>query len=141
MLEEGLADGMVTGVTRNYPESLKPALQVIDYKNVKKVAGLYIALSNDGPIFSDTTINKSPEEQELIDIILLTVVTRRFGIKPVIALLSYSNFGSVRNQETKKLRNVIDFFHKNHPNLLIDGEIQANFALNNEKRKEQFLLL
>ena len=141
MLEEGLADGMVTGVTRNYPESLKPALQVIGLqKNVKKVAGLYIALSNDGPIFfSDTTINKSPEEQELIDIILLTAKeVRRFGIKPVIALLSYSNFGSVRNQETKKLRNVIDFFHKNHPNLLIDGEIQANFALNNEKRKEQF---
>ena len=141
MLEEGLADGMVTGVTRNYPESLKPALQVIGLqKNVKKVAGLYIALSNDGPIFfSDTTINKSPEEQELIDIILLTAKeVRRLGIKPVIALLSYSNFGSVRNQETKKLRNVIDFFHKNHPNLLIDGEIQANFALNNEKRKEQF---
>tara|TARA_B100000575_G_scaffold190205_1_gene153375 strand:+ start:37 stop:2313 length:2277 start_codon:yes stop_codon:yes gene_type:complete len=141
MVEEGLADGMVTGVTRNYPESLKPALQVIGLqKNVKKVAGLYIALSNDGPIFfSDTTINKSPEEQELIDIILLTAKeVRRFGIKPVIALLSYSNFGSVRNHETKKLRNVINFFHKNHPNLLIDGEIQANFALNNEKRKEQF---
>jgi len=141
MVEEGLADGMVTGVTRNYPESLKPALQVIGLqKNVKKVAGLYIALSNDGPIFfSDTTINKLPEEQELIDIILLTAKeVRRFGIKPVIALLSYSNFGSVRDQETKKLRNVIDFFHKNHPNLLIDGEIQANFALNNEKRKEQF---
>ena len=141
MVEEGLADGMVTGVTRNYPESLKPALQVIGLqKNVKKVAGLYIALSNDGPIFfSDTTINKLPEEQELIDIILLTAKeVRRFGIKPVIALLSYSNFGSVRNQETKKLRNVINFFHKNHPNLLIDGEIQANFALNNEKRKEQF---
>ncbi|MBH76026.1 MAG: NADP-dependent malic enzyme [Flavobacteriales bacterium] len=141
MVEEGLADGMVTGVTRNYPESLKPALQVIGLqKNVKKVAGLYIALSNDGPIFfSDTTINKSPEEQELIDIILLTAKeVRRFGIKPVIALLSYSNFGSVRDKETKKLRNVINFFHKNHPNLLIDGEIQANFALNNEKRKEQF---
>ncbi len=141
MVEEGLADGMVTGVTRNYPESLKPALQVIGLqKNVKKVAGLYIALSNDGPIFfSDTTINKFPEEQELIDIILLTAKeVRRFGIKPVIALLSYSNFGSVRDQETKKLRNVIKFFHKNHPNLLIDGEIQANFALNNEKRKEQF---
>ena len=115
MLEEGLADGMVTGVTRNYPESLKPALQVIGLqKNVKKVAGLYIALSNDGPIFfSDTTINKFPEEQELIDIILLTAKeVRRFGIKPVIALLSYSNFGSVRDQETKKLRNVIKFFHK-----------------------------
>ena len=141
MVEEGLADGMVTGVTRNYPESLKPALQVIGLqKNVKKVAGLYIALSNDGPIFfSDTTINKLPEEQELIDIILLTAKeVRRFGIKPVIALLSYSNFGSVRDQETKKLRKVINYFHKNHPNLSIDGEIQANFALNNEKRKEQF---
>ena len=141
MVEEGLADGMVSGVTRNYPETLKPALEVIGLqKNVKKVAGLYIALSNDGPIFfSDTTINKLPTEQELIDIILLTAKeVRRFGIKPVVALLSYSNFGSTRDTESKKLQRVIKFFHENHPNLLIDGELQANFALNKEKMKEQF---
>ena len=141
MVEEGLADGMVSGVTRNYPETLKPALEVIGLqKNVKKVAGLYIALSNDGPIFfSDTTINKLPNEQELIDIILLTAKeVRRFGIKPVIAILSYSNFGSTRDAESKKLQRVIKFFHENHPNLLIDGEIQANFALNKAKMKEQF---
>ncbi len=141
MVEEGLADGMVSGVTRNYPETLKPALEVIGLqKNVKKVAGLYIALSNDGPIFfSDTTINKLPNEQELIDIILLTAKeVRRFGIKPVIAILSYSNFGSTRDTESKKLQRVIKFFHENHPNLLIDGEIQANFALNKAKMKEQF---
>jgi len=141
MVEEGYADGMVSGVTRNYPETLKPALEVIGLqKNVKKVAGLYIALSNDGPIFfSDTTINKLPNEQELIDIILLTAKeVRRFGIKPVIALLSYSNFGSTRTIESKKLQRVVKFFHENHPNLLIDGEVQANFALNKEKMKEQF---
>ena len=141
MVEEGFADGMVSGVTRNYPETLKPALEIIGLqKNVKKVAGLYIALSNDGPIFfSDTTINKLPNEQELIDIILLTAKeVRRFGIKPVIALLSYSNFGSTRTIESKKLQRVVKFFHKNHPNLLIDGEVQANFALNKEKMKEQF---
>ena len=141
LVEEGLADGMVSGVTRNYPETLKPALEVIGLqKNVKKVAGLYIALSNDGPIFfSDTTINKLPNEQELIDIILLTAKeVRRLGIKPVIALLSYSNFGSTRDSESKKLQRVIKFFHENHPNLLIDGELQANFALNKEKMKEQF---
>ena len=141
MVEEGLADGMVSGVTRNYPETLKPALEIIGLqKNVKKIAGLYIALSNDGPIFfSDTTINKLPTEQELIDIILLTAKeVRRFGIKPVIALLSYSNFGSTKDKESRKLQSVIKFFHENHPNLLIDGEIQANFALNKEKMKEQF---
>ena len=141
MVEEGLADGMVSGVTRNYPETLKPALEVIGLqKNVKKVAGLYIALSNDGPIFfSDTTINKLPTDQELIDIILLTAKeVRRFGIKPVIALLSYSNFGSTRDLESKKLQKVIKYFHQNHPNLLIDGEVQANFALNKDKLQEQF---
>ena len=74
-----------------------------------------------------------------IDIILLTAKeVRRFGIKPVIALLSYSNFGSTRDIETKKLQRVVKFFHENHPNLLIDGEVQANFALNSEKMKEQF---
>ena len=141
MVEEGLADGMVSGVTRNYPETLKPALEIIGLqKNVKKIAGLYIALSKDGPIFfSDTTINKLPTEQELIDIILLTAKeVRRFGIKPVIALLSYSNFGSTKDKESRKLQSVIKFFHENHPNLLIDGEVQANFALNKEKMKEQF---
>jgi len=141
MVEYGLADGMVSGVTRNYPETLKPALEVIGLqKNVKKVAGLYITLTTDGPLFfSDTTINKLPTEQELIDIILLTAKeVRRFGIKPVIALLSYSNFGSTRDLESKKLKNVVKFFHANHPNLLIDGEIQANFALNKQKMKEQF---
>ena len=141
MVEHGLADGMVSGVTRNYPETLKPALEVIGLqKNVKKVAGLYITLTTDGPLFfSDTTINKLPTEQELIDIILLTAKeVRRFGIKPVIALVSYSNFGSTRDLESKKLKNVVKFFHENHPNLLIDGEIQANFALNKEKMKEQF---
>ncbi len=141
MVEDGLADGMVSGVTRNYPETLKPALEIIGLqKNVKKIAGLYITLTNDGPIFfSDTTINKLPTEQQLIDIILLTAKeVRRFGIRPVIALLSYSNFGSTRDIETKKLQRVVKFFHENHPNLLIDGEVQANFALNSEKMKEQF---
>ena len=76
-----------------------------------------------------------PTEQELIDIILLTAKeVRRFGIKPVIALLSYSNFGSTKDKESKKLQSVIKFFHENHPNLLIDGEVQANFALNKMKK-------
>jgi len=84
-------------------------------------------------------MNKKPTEEELIEIVLLTAKeVRRFGIKPVIALLSYSNFGSTKDLESKKLQNVIRYFHSNHPNLLIDGEFQANFALNKQKMKEQF---
>ena len=141
MVAEGLADGMVSGVTRSYPETLKPALEIIGMqKNVKRVAGLYVTLTKRGPIFfSDTTMNKRPTEDELIEIILLTAKeVRRFGIKPVIALLSYSNFGSSKDLESKKLQNVIRYFHSKHPNLLIDGEFQANFALNKQKMKEQF---
>ena len=141
MVTEGLADGMVSGVTRSYPETLKPALEIIGMqKNVKRVAGLYVTLTKRGPIFfSDTTMNKKPTEDELIEIILLTAKeVRRFGIKPVIALLSYSNFGSTKDLESKKLQNVIRYFHSKHPNLLIDGEFQANFALNKQKMKEQF---
>ena len=75
----------------------------------------------------------------MIEIILLTAKeVRRFGINPVIALLSYSNFGSTKDLESKKLQRVINYFHTNHPNLLVDGEFQANFALNREKMKEQF---
>ena len=141
MVSEGLADGMVSGVTRSYPETLKPALEIIGMqKNVKRVAGLYITLTKRGPLFfADTTINKKPTEEELIEIILLTAKeVRRFGINPVIALLSYSNFGSTKDTESKKLQNVIKFFHENYPSLLVDGEFQANFALNKQKMKEQF---
>ena len=75
----------------------------------------------------------------MIEIILLTAKeVRRFGINPIIALLSYSNFGSVKDQESKKLQNVIKYFHENHPNLIVDGEFQANFALNKNKMMEQF---
>ena len=141
LVSEGLADGLVSGVTRSYPETLKPALEIIGMqKNVKRVAGLYVTLTKRGPLFfADTTINKLPSEDELIEIILLTAKeVRRFGINPIIALLSYSNFGSVKDQESKKLQNVIKYFHENHPNLIVDGEFQANFALNKNKMMEQF---
>ena len=111
MVAEELADGMVSGVTRSYPETLKPALEIIGMqKNVKRVAGLYVTLTKRGPIFfADTTINKNPTEEELIEIILLTAKeVRRFGINPVIALLSYSNFGSTKGSESKKLQNVME---------------------------------
>ena len=139
MLLNNEADVFLSGVTRSYPESLKPPLEIIG-KESTLLAGLYIVVTKKGPIFfADTTINKTPSESELIEIILLTATAvKRFGIKPIISILSYSNFGSSKDEETLKLQRVVKYLHDNHPSIIIEGEMQANFALNHEKRKGIF---
>ena len=133
------ADVFISGVTRSYPEALKPPLEIIG-KESSLLAGLYIVVTKKGPIFfADTTINKDPSEDELFEIILLTVkAVRRFGIKPIVSLVSYSNFGSSKDKETLKLQRIIKRIHKEHPTIVIDGEMQANFALNKSKRMGLF---
>ena len=139
MIENGEADVMLSGSTRSYPEALKPPLE-IDGKKSSVLAGIYIVVTKKGPIFfADTTINKNPTEDQLYDITLLTAeAVKRFGIKPVISMLSYSNFGSSRDTETIKIQNVIKKLQATHPSLVVDGEMQANFALNSDKRKGLF---
>ena len=139
MLVNNEADVLLSGSTRSYPEALKPPLEIIG-KQSSVLAGIYIVVTKKGPIFfADTTINKNPTEDQLLEITLLTAdAVKRFGIKPVISLLSYSNFGSSKDDETLKIQNVVKRLQSNHPSLIVDGEMQANFALNQDKRKGVF---
>jgi len=135
MVANNEADVFLSGVTRSYPEALRPPLEIIG-KESSLLAGLYIVVTKKGPIFfADTTINKHPSEEDLLEITLLTMnAVKRFGIKPIISMLSYSNFGSSRDEETIKINRVIKKLQKDYPSLLVDGEMQANFALNKKKR-------
>jgi malate dehydrogenase (oxaloacetate-decarboxylating)(NADP+) len=142
MVEEGVADAFVSGITRNYPDAIKPALQIIGKEEgVNKIAGMYMMITKRGGVyfFADTTININPTAQDLIDITLLTAkAVRNFHIEPQIALLSFSNFGSSKSEETTKVAEAVTYLHKHHSDLVVDGEMQANFALNETLLKEKF---
>ena len=135
MLLNNEADVFLSGVTRSYPEALRPPLEIIG-KQSNLLAGLYIVVTKKGPIFfADTTINKNPSKEDLLEITSLTMqAVKRFGIKPIISMLSYSNFGSSKDKDTIKINHVVKQLQKDYPSLLIDGEMQANFALNKNKR-------
>jgi len=141
MVELGLADAMISGLTRKYGAPIKPALDIIGVQDgVSRVAGLYIMVTKRGPyFFADTTMNADPTAQELADIAALTASTvKQFNITPKIAMLSYSNFGSAEGEVPKKVQQAVKILHGNYPGLIVDGDIQANFAVNNELLKEQF---
>jgi malate dehydrogenase (oxaloacetate-decarboxylating)(NADP+) len=141
MVETGQADALISGLTRNYTETIKPALRIIGtQEGVSKVAGMYIMITKSGPVFfADTTITIEPTTEEIIEITLLTArAVKTFNIVPRIALLSYSNFGSSNTASAIKMRDAVSYLHKNHPDLMVDGEIQANFAFNNQLLKDNF---
>lgn len=141
MIEQGLADAMISGLTRKYGAPIKPALDIIGVQEgVSRVAGLYIMVTKRGPyFFADTTMNTDPTAQELVDIAVLTANTiKQFNITPRMAMLSYSNFGSAEGEVPKKMQEAVKIMHKNYPGLIVDGDIQANFAVNNNLLKEQF---
>ncbi len=141
MVETGAADAMISGLTRQYSDPIRTALQIIGVQDgVSKVAGMYILNTKQGPFFfADTTMNVNPTAQELVDITVLTANSvKQFNITPRIALLSYSNFGSAEGEVPNKMREAVEILHKNYPGMIVDGEMQANFALNNELLKEQF---
>lgn len=141
MVELGLADAMISGLTRKYGAPIKPALDIIGVQDgVSRVAGLYIMVTKRGPyFFADTTMNTDPTAQQLADIAALTASTvKQFNITPKIAMLSYSNFGSAEGEVPKKVSEAVKILHANYPGLIVDGDIQANFAVNNELLKEQF---
>ena len=141
MVEMGIADALISGMTRSYKDTIRPALQVIGIEEgVNKIAGMYILMTKKGPyFFADTTVNTDPTAEELADITLLTAKTiRRFKVQPRIAMLSYSNFGSAEGDDALKMRNATKILHDEHPNLIVDGEIQANFALNKELLNDFF---
>lgn len=141
MVETGAADAMVSGLTRKYADPVRAALQVIGVQEgVSKVAGMYIIITKHGPFFfADTTVTVNPTAQDLVDITVLTATAvKQFNIVPRIALLSYSNFGSVTGDIPDKTRKAVETLHKNFPGMIVDGEMQANVALNNTILKDHF---
>lgn len=141
MVEMGDADAMISGLTRNYRDVVRPAIQVIGLqKDVNTVAGVYILNTKRGPIFlADTTINKNPTACQIAEITHNVAKTlRKFKVIPKIALLSYSNFGSAPGEDAEKMAEAVKILHDNHPTLVVDGEVQANFALNNDLMNEKF---
>jgi malate dehydrogenase (oxaloacetate-decarboxylating)(NADP+) len=132
---------LISGPTKDYPVLIRPALQVIGTEsNVKKIAGMYILITKRGPLFlADTTVNFNPTVDELADITMLVAnEVKQFGLKPKIAMLSYSNFGSSQSPEAKLMADARLLVKKRDPNLIIDGEIQANVAFNNEMLKDNY---
>jgi len=141
MVDQGDADAMITGTTRSYRSSIKPALQTIGLqKDVNLVAGMYILITKKGPLFlADTTVNLNPTAEQIAEITVNVAKTiRKLKITPRIALLSYSNFGSSPGDDSEKMAKAVQILHENHPTLIVDGEMQANFALNKEMMNEKF---
>ncbi|MEJ7821722.1 MAG: NADP-dependent malic enzyme [Chitinophagaceae bacterium] len=141
MVETGDADAMISGLSKNYPDTIKPALQIIGLEDeAKKVAGMYIIMTKRGPLFlADTTVNFNPTAEELADITLLVAKeVKHFGITPCIAMLSYSNFGSSNSPEAKLVATAREIVKQKDPTLIVDGEVQANVAFNKEIIKDNY---
>jgi malate dehydrogenase (oxaloacetate-decarboxylating)(NADP+) len=141
MVECGDADAMISGLAKNYPDTIRPALQTIGTEEgVKKIAGMYMMLSKKGPIFlADTTVNFNPTSEELADITLMVAKeVRNFNIIPRIAMLSYSNFGSSNSPEARLVAEARRIVKTKMPSLIVDGEMQASVAFNKELMKENY---
>jgi malate dehydrogenase (oxaloacetate-decarboxylating)(NADP+) len=141
MVELGEADAMISGLTKNYPSTIKPALQILGKEEgISKVAGMYILLTQKGPLFfSDTTININPNAEDIADITKLTHdAVKKLNINPRIALLSYSNFGSSDGETPIKMSSARKILKAKYPDMVVDGDIQANIALNQKLLRENF---
>ncbi|MBN8833835.1 MAG: malic enzyme [Niastella sp. SCN 39-18] len=141
MVEIGIADCMISGLSRNYPEAIRPALQIIGTEpGVKKIAGMYLLFTKKGPLFlADTTINFNPTAEELAEITLLVAKeVRHFNLVPKIAMLSYSNFGSSKSAEANLVRRAREIVKLKEPDLKCDGEIQGLLAFDKEILKENY---
>lgn len=141
MVETGEADCMISGLSRNYPDTIRPAIQIIGMEDgVKKLAGMYLLFTKRGPMFlADTTVNFNPTAEELAEITLLVAKeVRHFNIVPKIAMLSYSNFGSSNSEEANMVRKAREIVKAKNPTLICDGEIQGMLAFNKEILKENY---
>lgn len=139
MVENGEADAFISGLTRNYPDTIRPALHVIGKEEgVDRVAGMYILHTPRGPLFfSDTTVNLDPTVEEIVEITELTAqAIERFNIKPRIAMVTYSNFGSARGKDADKMSAAVAILKEKHPGMIVDGELQAHLALDTELLKK-----
>ncbi|MFM1857814.1 MAG: hypothetical protein RLZ05_874 [Bacteroidota bacterium] len=141
MVECGDADAMISGLTKNYPDTIRPAIQIIGMEEgVSKIAGMYMVLTKRGPLFlADTTVNFNPTAEELAEITLLAAKEiRQFNIIPRIAMLSYSNFGSSNSPEAKLVAKARKIVKQKMPTLIVDGEMQASVAFNKELMQENY---
>ena len=141
MVETGDADAMLSGLTKNYAEAIRPALQIIGTEEgVKKIAGMYLLLTKRGPLFlADTTVNFNPTAEELADITMMVAKeVRNFNLTPRIAMLSYSNFGSSDSPEARLVANATKILKQRNPSLIVDGEMQGSLAFNKEILKDNY---
>ena len=141
MVETGDADAMLSGLTKNYAEAIRPALQIIGTEEgVKKIAGMYLLLTKKGPLFlADTTVNFNPTAIELADITMMVAKeVRNFNLTPRIAMLSYSNFGSSDSPEAKLVAEATRILKQRNPSLIVDGEMQGSLAFNKEILRDNY---
>ncbi|CAA0207358.1 NADP-dependent malic enzyme [Tenacibaculum maritimum] len=141
MVNEGEADALITGYSRPYPSVVKPMLELIEKdKGITRVAATNLMLTKQGPMFlADTTINIDPSAKDLAKITQLTSgLAKMFGMKPNVAMLSFSNFGSSKSESSVKIREAVSYIHRHFPNVVVDGELQADFALNPELLAKEF---
>lgn len=141
MVNENQADALVTGFTRSYPTVAKPMIDLIGkIKGIKRVAATNLMLTERGPLFlSDTAMNINPGVNELVEIARMTDKTMRlFGVVPNLAMVSFSNFGSSTSESAVKMRDAVEYLHQYYPKITIDGELQADFALNESMRNDKF---
>lgn len=141
MVQFGEADALISGLTKDYGSTIKPALQVIGIEEgVNRVTGMYLMLTKKGPVFfGDTTVNENPTVEELVDItVLLDRSVKKFNVQPRIAMLSYSNFGSNDGIVPEKVRQAVKILHEKYPEIVVDGEMQANFAMNPDLLKDNY---
>jgi malate dehydrogenase (oxaloacetate-decarboxylating)(NADP+) len=139
MVTEGDADAFLSGFSSKYADVIKPAIQIAGTNN-QHVAGMYIVHTKKGPyFFADTTVNVQPSPRTLVDTaVMVAQQVEHFNIEPVIALVSYSNFGAIKGTSSLRSKEAVQILHKEHPELMVDGEMQMNYALNTELRKQKF---
>lgn len=141
MVLSGEADAMISGYSRSFPKVLLPVLETVGRgQGVKRASTMNIMMTPRGPLFlADTAININPTAEELAEIAVMTArEVKAFGFEPVMAMLSYSNYGSSSKPEARKVKQAVKLLHQNHPDLIVDGEIQADFALNPEMGAQTF---
>jgi len=141
MIKNGDADAYLSGPTDQYSEVIRPALQIVGYNNsLNHIAGMYIVMTKNGPyFFADSTVNIQPSGRTLADTTLLVANhLRNINIEPVIALVSYSNFGWIRSGSPQRMQEAVEILHRDYPGLLADGEMQADYAFNQELLKKHY---
>jgi malate dehydrogenase (oxaloacetate-decarboxylating)(NADP+) len=141
MVTEGDADAFLSGFSSKYADVIKPAIQIAGSNNSQNhIAGMYIVHTKKGPyFFADTTVNVTPSSRTLVDTtVMVAEQVSHFNIEPVIALVAYSNFGAIKGASANRSREAVDILHREYPELIVDGEMQMNYALNTELRKQKF---